>query len=86
MSINLHQKSSFADRHHGSSQEDTQALLQTIGMKSVEELIEKTIPASIRLKTPMKLPKAQSEAEFLKTFKKLASKNLVEEKINKKKL
>ncbi len=77
MSINLHQKASFADRHHGASQEDTQALLSAIGVKSVEELIQKTIPASIRLKKPMELPKAQTESEFLKSFKTLASKNTI---------
>ena len=47
----------FMNRHIGVTDEaDLQAMLQTIGVKSVEELISQVIPASIRLKKPLALP------------------------------
>ncbi len=77
MSINLHLNPAFADRHHGADTAETESMLQKVGVASIEELIQKTIPASIRLKNPLNLPEAQSEAEFLKSFKALASKNII---------
>jgi glycine dehydrogenase len=41
------------------------------------ELINQTVPESIQLERPLNLPAAQLESEFLKNFKKLASKNKV---------
>ena len=47
----------FADRHIGvSNPTELGAMLETIGVKSVEELISQVIPASIRLKKPIALP------------------------------
>ena len=44
-------------RHIGvTDSRDLQAMLQAIGVKSVEELISQVIPASIRLKKPLALP------------------------------
>ena len=77
MNISLKETESFAFRHHGSSEEDLQAMLQKIGVTSIEELIDKTIPASIRFSKELELPEAQSEAEFLTAFEKLAKKNQV---------
>ena len=45
--------------------------------RPLDELISQTIPAGIRLKKPLSLPAAQSEFEFLNSFKKLTSKNKV---------
>ena len=39
-------------------------MLQKIGVKSLDELIDKTIPANIRLKEPLALPKTMTEYEF----------------------
>jgi glycine dehydrogenase len=77
MTIDLKNKESFADRHHGTNQANIQAMLQTIGIDSLERLIDQTIPSSIRLQKPLNLPQAQSEYTFLQNFKKLASKNKV---------
>ena len=38
----------FEERHNGPSQADIQVMLETIGVSSMDELIEKTIPANIR--------------------------------------
>jgi glycine dehydrogenase len=79
MALNLNHSEKFSQRHNSNSANNAemQAMLDTIGVKSLEELIEKTVPESIRLKKPLNLPSAQSETEFLADFKKLASKNKV---------
>ncbi len=54
----------FVNRHVGISAEDIPSMLQAIGVKSVDELIDQTIPADIRLKEPLNLPEAMTEREF----------------------
>ena len=43
-------KEQFITRHVGPRSEDVEEMLKVIGVKSVDELIEQTVPASIRLK------------------------------------
>ena len=77
MNINFTTQEKFEDRHNGFSDEKTKKMLQAIGVDSLDELIDQTIPKSIRLKSNLDLPEAQSEPEFLEHIKKLASKNKV---------
>ena len=65
MNLFEQQQREFTGRHIGPNEQDTNAMLQTIGVASLDELISKTIPESIRLKKPLKLPAAQSEFEYL---------------------
>ena len=67
----------FADRHIGvSNPTELGAMLETIGVKSVEELISQVIPASIRLKKPIALPtEGMSEYEFAAHIRSLAERN-----------
>jgi glycine dehydrogenase len=71
------QRSEFHQRHIGPSASETTQMLKTIGVNSVEELIEKTIPASIRLQKKLDLPESISEYEYLTQLKKVAAKNKV---------
>jgi len=75
MKINLASSEKFKNRHIAPSEYDIQSMLDTIGVSSLETLIDETIPQSIRLKKPLQLPKALSETAFLKNFKKIAGKN-----------
>ncbi|MES2796029.1 MAG: aminomethyl-transferring glycine dehydrogenase [Bacteroidota bacterium] len=77
MNINIHYQERFQNRHNNSDESDRTTMLQSIGVQSVDELISETIPAAIRLKNPLNLPEAVSEADFLKEFKQIASKNKV---------
>lgn len=77
MNLFEQQQYEFAGRHIGPNQEDTRSMLNTIGTGSMDELISKTVPASIRLKKPLKLPVAQTEFEYLDELKKIAAKNKV---------
>jgi len=69
--------SPFSSRHIGLSEQDIQEALNAIGENSMESLIAKTIPASIRLKEPLKLEKPYSEYQYLNRIKELAHKNEV---------
>nr|MBI1232310.1 aminomethyl-transferring glycine dehydrogenase [Cytophagales bacterium] len=77
MKINLQPSVKFHHRHIGPSSSDTAHMLAYIGASSLDELIDQTIPKAIQLEKPMELPEAQSEAEFLKSFHKLAKKNKI---------
>ena len=50
-------------------------MLNKIGVKSVDELIEKTIPSEIRLKERLPLKPAMSEYEFANHINRMAAKN-----------
>lgn len=65
----------FANRHIGISEEDIQVMLRKIGVATLDELIDKTIPENIRLKEPLALPPAMTEYEFSNHIARLASKN-----------
>ena len=67
---------SFVDRHVGlNSKDDLQQMLSTIGVGSVEELLQQVIPANIRLKKALDLPEAMSEYEYAQHIAQLAAKN-----------
>lgn len=65
----------LSSRHIGITSQDEIQMLQKIGVDSLDELITKTIPANIRLREPLKLPKAMTENEFNKHITNIASKN-----------
>ena len=66
----------FVDRDTGlNSKEDLQQMLATIGVASVEELLQQVIPQNIRLKKDLDLPAAMSEYEYAAHISALAAKN-----------
>ena len=67
----------FIQRHIGPNATETNQMLSIIGAPSLEVLIEKTIPASIRLKKAMNIPAGLSEFELLESLKTIGSKNVV---------
>jgi glycine dehydrogenase len=67
----------FIQRHIGPNASETNQMLKAIGAPSLEVLIEKTIPASIRLKKPMNIPAGLSEFELLESLKTIGSKNVI---------
>lgn len=77
MSLNIHYKEDFKDRHIAPNAQDTDAMLNTVGVADMEELIVQTVPHSIRLKQPLNLPQAKSERDYLAALKQTASLNKV---------
>ncbi|WP_187262130.1 aminomethyl-transferring glycine dehydrogenase [Pontibacter beigongshangensis] len=67
----------FKERHNGPDKEQMLDMLNTIGVTSLDQLIEETVPAAIRLKKPLNLPKGLSEKDFLKEFGAIARQNKV---------
>ena len=65
----------LACRHIGINETDEEKMLRKIGVDSLDELINKTIPADIRLKKPLELPQTLTEYEYKKHIGKLAAKN-----------
>ena len=71
------QHNEFISRHNGPNPSDTQQMLQVIGVDSIEELIGKTVPDSIRMQHQLKLPAGMSEYEYLNHIKEVSLKNKV---------
>ncbi|MDL2231806.1 aminomethyl-transferring glycine dehydrogenase [Porphyromonadaceae bacterium OttesenSCG-928-L07] len=65
----------FVGRHIGPRPEDIQEMLSTVGVSSMEQLIEQTVPASIRLKNVPELPAPLTENEFFERIRSVAAKN-----------
>ena len=51
----------FARRHIGLSPEDIEKMARIVGAESLDDLIDQTVPESIRLRTSLNLPAARSE-------------------------
>src|SRR5262245_14923709 len=67
----------FLERHIGPRERDLAEMLQTVGAKSLAELVDKTVPSGIRLKRPLSLPPAKTERAALEELRAIASKNKV---------
>ncbi len=75
MQIKPNHKDEFIYRHNSSMKHDTAAMLKTIGVSSVDQLIDETIPAHIRLKQRMSLPEPLTEVELLALLSEVAAQN-----------
>jgi len=77
--MNLFEKQAneFTRRHIGSNENETRQMLSTIGIKILDELIDKAIPASIRNPESLHVTEPVSEAEYLRLIREIASRNLV---------
>ncbi|HTN06385.1 aminomethyl-transferring glycine dehydrogenase [Agriterribacter sp.] len=71
------QANEFRSRHIGPNKTDRKKMLETIGVSSINELIEKTVPSSIRIISAPDLPAPQNEYEYLQDLKKTAALNKV---------
>src|SRR4051812_25717659 len=67
----------FVPRHIGPSDSQIQEMLAALDVASLDDLIDKTIPASIRSRSQLKLAAPRSEADVLAEMRDLASKNVV---------
>ena len=76
--LQLHlNEAEFIHRHIGPNAQETDKMLAAIGVKSIDELIEKTVPSNIRSTEPMQIPEGLSEFEMLQALKKIGEKNIV---------
>ncbi len=71
----LQQADNFSHRHIGPDQAQQQAMLKALGMESMQHLIDKIVPESIRRHDAMAIPAALTEQQSLAALKKMAQKN-----------
>ncbi|HHN48288.1 MAG TPA: glycine dehydrogenase (aminomethyl-transferring), partial [Bacteroidales bacterium] len=67
----------FLKRHNGPSKEDASQMLKFMGLSSLDELIDQTVPAAIRLKSELKLPDGLNEYELISHLRELGSQNKI---------
>ena len=65
----------FIPRHIGPTDDEIGSMLKTVGVKSLDDLIDKVIPADIRMDRPLNLPEALSERNALSDLRKIAGRN-----------
>ena len=68
---------SFQLRHIGPNEKEQKEMLNTIGVESLSQLIDQTIPDDIRLTKPLDLYTSFSDYEYLNHIEKLSQKNKV---------
>jgi glycine dehydrogenase len=67
----------FARRHNGPFGDQVPEMLKKIGVNSLDQLIDETVPASIRMKAPLDLPDGMNEYQYLNHLKIIGSKNKI---------
>jgi len=67
----------FADRHIGPRASDVREMLALLELGSLDELVDRALPAAIRMSGDLELPPAKSEAEVLAELRRIAGKNRV---------
>ena len=77
MNLFEQQQHEFTQRHIGPNAAEAAEMLNIIGASSLDELIGKTLPASIRMDKPLNTGGPVSEFEYLTELKKTASLNKV---------
>jgi glycine dehydrogenase len=68
---------SFVRRHIGPRPEDSLKMLESLGLADMDELIEKSVPSSIRLSHEIQIGEAHSEYSVLCQLRELAAKNKI---------
>jgi glycine dehydrogenase len=70
-------RGAFAPRHIGPDAGEREAMLRTIGVESLDALVDETIPPGIRLREPLDLPPGETEAAYLRRLRTIAAANVV---------
>ncbi len=68
---------SFISRHNGPRPEDVNLMLKKMGLESVDQLIDETIPPSIRMSEELKVDEGITEYEYMNHIRQLAAKNKI---------
>jgi len=66
---------SFLSRHLGPNKTTEKEMLKTVGLSTLEELVQATLPAGLASPQPPKLPPARSETRALADLEKILSQN-----------
>ncbi len=75
---NLDNTEKFVNRHIGPNENEVKEMLNTIGISSLDKLIDETVPAKIRLKEKLELDEPMSEYRLIQYLGSLAKKNKIQ--------
>lgn len=67
----------FINRHNGPRPTEIAEMLDVIGVESLDQLINETVPSGIRLTHPLNLPAGMNEYEFSNHLKAIAARNQI---------
>ncbi|MCX6245515.1 MAG: aminomethyl-transferring glycine dehydrogenase [Bacteroidetes bacterium] len=67
----------FARRHNGPFGDQVPEMLKKIGVNSLDQLIDETVPATIRMKAPLDLPEGLNEFLYLNHLRMIGAKNKI---------
>src|SRR3954470_15885765 len=67
----------FVRRHVGPNGDDIKSMLAELGLDSLDELIDQTVPAAIRIQQPLQIGEPRGEFETLGELREIARKNQV---------
>ncbi|MDH3912009.1 MAG: aminomethyl-transferring glycine dehydrogenase [Rhodospirillales bacterium] len=73
----LEMRGDFVRRHIGPGEPQIAEMLAALGLESLDALVEKTVPSSIRSDEPLDLAPAGSERETLSTLRRMSERNKV---------
>ena len=65
----------FARRHNGPFGDEIGQMLEKIGLTSLDQLIDQTVPSAIRMKAPLDLPEGLNEYQYLNHIRSIGAKN-----------
>jgi glycine dehydrogenase len=68
---------SFQSRHIGPDRAAREQMLAAVGVPSLDALIDQTVPPDIRVAAPLDLPEGETESEYLRRLRTIASRNRV---------
>ena len=71
------ERGEFIPRHIGPREDDIQFMLGVLGYRTLDDLIDATVPEGIRLRRPLDIPVGRSEYEALAALRAVAAKNKV---------
>ncbi len=77
MKVKFQNQEQFKNRQIGPNRNEQQKMLQVVGAKSLDELMDQTIPQNIRLDKPLNIPAGISESRYLRMMGEVAHKNKV---------
>lgn len=78
MLAQLEQTDDFVSRHIGPRDGDIDTMLETVGVASLDQLIERAVPAGLRSETPLDLPPGRRENDVLDALRRMADRNTVQ--------
>jgi glycine cleavage system P protein (glycine dehydrogenase) len=77
MPVSIDPTDVFVRRHIGPSDAEVAEMLQAVGASSLDELIEQTVPSTIRLSRPLDVPQPKTEHDLLEQLRAIAARNEV---------